>query len=102
MGIEGALDQTVTTRGNDRLNALGTQVREEGIGVVSLVGTERVRLQIIQQRQSLRAVAGLPAGETKPRQRSQTLNQGVDLGTQPAPASSEGLITLFLGAPAAC
>ena len=36
MSIEGVLDQTVATRGNDRLNALRTQVREEGIGVVSL------------------------------------------------------------------
>ena len=50
----------------------------------------------------LTGFADLPAGETKTRQRSQPLDQGVDLGSQSAPASSEGLVTLFLGAPAAC
>src|SRR5574338_1094409 len=64
------------------------------------VALSEVSVGRLQQR--LRAVAGLTAGEGKSGQRSQTLDQGVDLGAQSAARSPQRLAALFLGAPAAC
>lgn len=41
------------------------EVFEDGVGVVGLVSAERTRLKVAEQRQCLRAVAGLTAGEAK-------------------------------------
>jgi hypothetical protein len=100
--IERSLDEAMASRRDDRLDVVGSEVFEDGIGVVGLVSAERVRMQILQQWQSLWAVAGFTAGEAESCERPETFNQGVNLGTQSAPGSSEGLVTVFLGAPAAC
>ena len=83
--IERSLDEAMTSRRNDGFNAGRREVLENGVRVVSLIRTERIRLQVQQKRQGLRAVAGFTSREAESGERPQTFNQGVDLGTQPAP-----------------
>ena len=60
--IEGALDKTVAARRDDDFDLSFGTVGQEGIDIVSLIGTERAGAQAFEQGQRLRAVAGLPAG----------------------------------------
>lgn len=102
MPVEGALDSAMAARRDHRLDLVGGQMVEDGIGVVSLVGTHRMGLQALQQRQRLGAVASLAAGQSESGQRAQAFDEGVNLGAQSAARSTERLVALFLGAPAAC
>lgn len=78
-------------------NAGQSEVLENGICVVSLIRTERSRLQIQQQRQGFRAIAGFTSREAESGERPQTFNQGVYLGTQSAPRPPECLSPFFVG-----
>lgn len=102
MAVEGALDQAMAARWDHRLDLVGCQMFEDGIGIVSLVGTDRIGLQAPQQGQRLGAVAGLTAGQREAGQRAQAFDEGVNLGAQSAARSPERLVAFFLGAPAAC
>jgi len=102
MFIERALHQTMATRRNDRLDGVGLEMFEDGLGIVGLVGSQPVWINALQQRDRFGAVAGLTAGKSKSRQATQALDQGVNLGAQSATGSPERLIAVFLGAPAAC
>jgi hypothetical protein len=93
--IERTLDEAMAARRNHRFDVVDGQMIEDGVGVVSLVGSERIRLQILQRCPRLRAVAGLAAGEGEAGQRSQPLDQGVNLGAQSAARSPQRLVTLF-------
>lgn len=102
MVIEMALDKAMAAWRNDRLNAVIGEVFENGVGVVRFIGTEPVRLQVPQQWQRLRTVAGFAAGEVESGKRPQSFHERVNLCTQSATRSPERLVPFFLGAPAAC
>ena len=102
MVIEMALDEAMATRRNDRLNAFIGKVVEDGVGVVRLIGTEPVWLQVSKQWQRLRTVAGFAAGEVESGKRPQSFHERVNLCAQSATRSPERLVPFFLGAPAAC
>jgi len=75
MLIERALNQAMAARRNRGVNAVGGEMLEDGVGIVSLVRAERFRVQALQQRQRLWAVTGLPvsrnrASEPKPSTRA--------------------------------
>lgn len=102
MLIKRALDSPVTAWRDNRFNAFVGKVFKDGVGVVSLICTERGWLQIRQQRKRLRAVAGFTTREAESSEHAQSLDQGVNLRAQSAARPPERLVTVFLGAPAAC
>lgn len=85
----------MAARRDDSVDPLIVEVFENGVGVVGLVRTERVRLEFAQQRQRLRAVAGFPAGQAESGERSQPFHQGVNLRAQSAARASERLVAFF-------
>jgi hypothetical protein len=78
------------------------QVIDDGIAVVGFVGADRAGFHLLQERQGFRTVAGFPTGQAEARQRTQSLDQRMNLRTQAAAGSAERLGTVFFAAPAAC
>jgi len=97
MPIEWTLNEAMTSRRDDRLNVVGSEVFENGVGVVGFVGADRVRMQILKQRQRLWAVAGFTAGQSKSCHGSQSFHQRVNLGTQSAAGPTERLVPALFG-----
>jgi hypothetical protein len=74
-----------------------------GVGVIALVGEQRLGLQLWQQDVSPIQIAGLAAGQMKANGVAQSVDRGVDLGAQTSLAAPDGLIAApFLRAPALC
>ena len=73
------------------------------IGIESLVGDHRFGFQLRQQNVGTIQLAGLAAGEMKPRRVAQIIDRGMNLGAQSALAAPDRLIGApFLSAPALC
>jgi len=102
MLIETALNNAIAFWRNDRLNFMGSEMVDDRVSIVGFIRAQRTGQEITQQGERLRAVTGFAAREMEPGQRPQAFDQRVDLGAQPAPRSPERLVTVFLGAPAAC
>lgn len=71
-------------------------------GIVSGVGHHMGAAHLREQLLYVGNVAHLPRGESESSQLTQTLHQGVDLGTQPAARAPERLRAVFFGAPLEC
>src|SRR3954453_3732319 len=74
------------------------------LGVERLVGDQRVRGQVRQQRVRALQVVRLSRREREPGRVAERVDGGVDLGAQPAPAAPARVVppAAFLTAPALC
>jgi hypothetical protein len=87
----------------DRSDAAFVQGLDQGVGVVSLVGEERVRFDLFEQGCCLGQIMGLARSERQGDRIAQSVDDGVDFRRQPASGSSDGLIAaVFFRAPALC
>lgn len=88
---------------NDRDDVAYLEAGDEAVGVVSLVGDHGVRLDLGGKRFSLGDVVNLAAGEADCERIAQGIDDGMDLGGQPAPRAPDGMVLApFLRAPALC
>ena len=73
------------------------------IGVERLIGDEQIGLHAGQKLVGANQVMGLAAAQDKRRRIAQSINKGVNFGTQSAAGSPDGLVfTGFFVAPALC
>jgi hypothetical protein len=85
------------------LASLAQTVERALIGVISTVGEQRRRHEPGQQHVAAAKVMRLAWRQVKADRIAQRVNQGVELGTQPASGRAYGLVgTVFLAAPALC
>ena len=105
VGIVGALDPSVALgRDDDLAAAVGDPVCEM-VGIVSLVGDGRLRIEAVHEVVGERDVIALARRADQADREAERLGGGVDLGAQPAarPAQALGIRPpLTLRAPAAC
>lgn len=86
-----------------RLDSAHGQGFDEAVGVVTLVGDEDLRLDFGQQRFGLGDVVNLTAGQADRQRVAERVDDGVDLGRQPAARPPDRFpASVFLGAPALC
>lgn len=79
----------------DRSDAPFVQGLDQGVGVVSLVGEERFRFDLFEQRCCLGQIMYLARGERQGDGITQSVDDGVYFRRQPASGSSDGLIAAF-------
>lgn len=86
-----------------RLDSAHGQGFDEAVSVVTLVGDEDLRLDFGQQRFGLGDVVNLTAGQADRQRVAERVDDGVDLGRQPAARPPDRFpASVFLGAPALC
>jgi hypothetical protein len=102
VAIKGARLSSVGTRGDDRLRTAGRDGVDQGLGVVSFVGSNRFGRDAIEQRLGFGHVSRLSGGQAPPCEVAEGFDQGMDLCGQPPARSANRLGALFFGAPAAC
>src|SRR5208283_1108011 len=68
----------------------------------SLVGEQRLEVDVLDQRLGLAEVRGLARRQQKLHRVAERIDQGVDLGGQSAAGSADGLLAVFFRAPALC
>src|SRR5262245_42084918 len=83
-------------------SASRTNVRDQGIGVVCLVGHHRLSVQSLDQGLSLLDVRLLATGQIAAQRIAQCIDRGMDLGAQSSARASKRLRAVFFWAPAAC
>ena len=91
--------------GRDHRDLVGSGKRLDypGIGVESLVGEQRIGGEVRQEGVGALQIMRLPGGEQKFDRVAECVDQGMDLGAQPAFAAADRLVlAIFLGAPALC
>ena len=89
--------------GDYRLDAAHGQGFDEAVGVVTLVGDDGLRLDFGEQRFGLGDVVSLTAGQADRQRIAERVDDGVDLGRQPAARPPNRFrAAVFLGAPALC
>ena len=103
VGVEGIFARPGRIVGDDCQCAFICDRAAQRIGVVGGISHDNLCRQTFDQAVSLRAVAALAGGEYKAHRRTQTTHRHMDLGTQTAAGTSDGLIFRppFL-APAEC
>ena len=75
----------------------------KAVGIVTLVGDKRLRLDFGEQRFGLRDVVDLSTGQADRQRIAERVDDRVDLGRQSAARSPDRfLAAVFLGAPALC
>ena len=95
MLVQRALFSPICAAWNDGLRIDRVKMRNERVGVIRLVGRNAVWPEFTQQRQRLRAIPGLAAGEIESGQHAQPINQSVNLCAQAAPRSAQRLVAFF-------
>ncbi len=91
--------------GRDHRDLVGGGKRRDhpGIGVERLVGEQRIGGEVRQEGIGTLQIMRLPGGEQEFDRVAECVDQGVDLGAQPAFAAADRLVcAIFLGAPALC
>lgn len=101
-GIESMLDFAGWVRGNYGAYATLAQRLPQVCGVERGIGNHGTAIDAAKQRMCVVDVAFLSRGQGKAGQLPQVLDQGMDLGAQPAARAPERLRAVFLGAPLAC
>ena len=99
MSVDGARGFTVASRRNDGLDAGLFNDLNQGISVVPLVGNDCSRIKMRDQCRALRHIGHRPYGQ------AQCIHASVNLGSQSATTSPDGLVllrTVFFRATAAC
>ena len=90
-------------RRDDRRDGADLKALDEGVRVISFVGEQGLRLDLRGQRLGLLDVMGLAAGQADNKRIAQRIDDGVDLGRQPAARAAYGFSAPpFLRAPALC
>jgi hypothetical protein len=102
VAIKGARPGSVGARGDDRLRTAGRDGVDQGLGVVSLVGSNRFGRDAVEQRRGYGHVGRLSGCQAPPREVAEGFDQGMDFCGQPPARPANRLGALFLGAPAAC
>ena len=98
-----ALYEAVGLGWNDGGNSAPDQGFNQGIGIVSLVCEEGLGIDLFKQRFGLTEVRGLPRRERYGNGITESIDDDVDLGGQPASGSANGLAgPPFFRAPALC
>ncbi len=88
---------------DDGLDATLLQRSDQRIGVITLVGEESLRLDLIEQRHRLCDVGRLPRRERQRHGIAEGIDDRMDLGRQPTARSADGLaLAIFFWAPALC
>src|SRR6185312_10609707 len=100
--IIGTLSQTMTARRNHRLCASSFNGVDERIGIVALVSDDALRLNPLDEGRRFGHVGHLPGGQTQAQGIAQGFDRRMNFSAQPTPATSDGLIACFFGAPVAC
>ncbi len=95
MSIKWALDEAMTAWRNHRFDFVGGQIVDDGVGIVGLAALSEPGSERLEQRQRLRAIAGLTAGEGKAGQRPEPFDNGVNFGTQSAARTPQRLVSFF-------
>ena len=90
-------------RRDDGRDAALSERRDQRVGVIALVGEECVRLDLIEQRHRLCDVVRLPRRQRQRHGVAERIDDGVNLGRQPAAGTADGLVlAIFFWAPALC
>ena len=88
--VKRALHQTTATERNGSLNADAAQVFDDGLGIVSLDGSEQVWINALQHWDCLGAVASLAAGKRESGETAQSISHVMNLRARSAAAESLG------------
>ena len=76
---------------------------DQRVGIVALVGNEGIGIDTREQRLGLRNIGGLTRRERECDRVAERVDDGVNLGRQPAARSADGLVVaVFFWAPALC
>ena len=101
--IARALNLPVGLWRDDRDDVAYLEAGNEAIGVISLVGDHGFRRSLGGKRFGLGDVVNLAPGEADREGIAQGVDDGVDLGGQPAPRAPDGVVLApFFRAPALC
>lgn len=85
------------------LACLAQPVEHALIGVIGAIGEQRRRLQSRQQHVAAAKVMRLARRQVKADRIAQRVDQGMDLGAQPASGGADGFLgAIFFAAPALC
>ena len=88
---------------NDGRDGAALEGLDQSVGVVGFVGQERVGLDLVEQRLGLGDIGRLPGRQRKSSWISDRIDDGVNLGCQPAAGAPDGLVlAVFFLAPALC
>ena len=93
---------SVGTRRDDRLSTAGLDTLNQGIGVVALVGDDRIGLDIGDQVGGEVDIGDLTRTQDQSQRVAQGVHSGVDFGAQSASRAPDRLRAFFLAAPAEC
>ncbi len=100
--VAGALDGAIGLGRDDRCDSPSGQGVDQVIGVVSLVGEQSLKVDVLDQRLGLAEVRSLARRQQQLDRVAQSIDEGVDLGGQSAAGSADGLLAVFFRAPALC
>ena len=87
---------------NDGSDSAVVEGRDEGIGIVGLVGNQSLWLGVVDQWLGASEIVSLAWGEHQLDGVAQRIDERVDLGGQSAARSADRLRTVFFRAPAEC
>lgn len=97
MLVQRALYAQIGTAWDGGLHGMLLQMRNDVVGIVSLVGRYACGLQLAVQRQGLRTVSCLAASQSKSREYAQPIDRCVNLGTQPTRGRPRACSPFFFG-----
>jgi hypothetical protein len=78
--VEATLDGAMRTWRDGGGDAAFAEMVEDGVGVVALVGEQRLRAVVAEQRDGLSAVVGLAAGQQEAERQAKRIGEQMDLG----------------------
>ena len=107
LAIEGeirlAWSDTIRLGRNDGGDIPALERVDQGVAIIGLVGQERLGLDLVQQGSCLADIGRLSGREGQGNRVAERIDDGMDLGGQPAAGATDGLIlAFFFWAPALC
>ena len=102
MAIKVALCRSIAARWDDGLGLFASDVPQQRICVIGLIGQDCGGFDLIEQYLGLRDIVDVATGQGKPCKLTKSFNTRMNLGSQPASRTSKSLLPFFLAAPAAC
>ena len=105
IGVVGPLHLAISFRWDDGLGAGLSDLVDEMVGIIALVGNRRARSKAVDEIVREGDVIALPGRADQTDRVAETIASGMDFGTQPAPRPAQALgirPPFALRAPAAC
>ena len=103
VSVIGQLLFPISSRGDHCYGAIGLELLTHPLmSIIGFVRQQGLKLDVFKQNIRTVQIVGLTSGEVKTCGIPESIADGVNFGAQSASATTNGLVAVFLGAPALC